>query len=170
MQINRATALTTARKLLWVLLTLFALGTSATAQSYSFSAVTIEGNTRVDPATILAYAALPKGTEISAAALNDAYQRIVNSGLFETVELDPQGGTLVIPGKGRISDEADVVEYRDMLTIVRDRVQALVLDNKTLAQVIAARPTADYDPIYGQTTGNWTTDNFVEAVFNSVKK
>ena len=68
----------------------------AHAQSYSFSAVTIEGNTRVDAATVLAYAALPKGTTLSAAALNDAYQRIVNSGLFETVELRPQGGTLLI--------------------------------------------------------------------------
>ena len=68
----------------------------AHAQSYSFSAVTIEGNTRVDAATVLAYAALPKGTTLSAGALNDAYQRIVNSGLFETVELRPQGGTLLI--------------------------------------------------------------------------
>ena len=88
-----------------------------------------------------------------------------------TVPADKEeGGTLVIPGKGRICDEADVVEYRDMLTIIRDRVQALVLENKTLAQVIAARPTADYDPIYGQTTGDWTTDNFVEAVYKSIKK
>jgi hypothetical protein len=57
-----------------------------------------------------------------------------------------------------------------MLTIIRDRVQDMVLRNQTLAQVIAARPTADYDPIYGQTTGNWTTDNFVEAVYKSLKK
>ena len=70
--------------------------TPAFAQSYSFSTVTIEGNTRVDAATILAYARLEKGTAVSAAALNDAYQRIVNSGLFETVVLEPQGGTLVI--------------------------------------------------------------------------
>ena len=68
----------------------------ALAQSYSFSAVTIEGNTRVDAATILAYAALQKGAPVSAGALNDAYQRIVNSGLFEVVELVPQGATLLI--------------------------------------------------------------------------
>ena len=115
MQINRAMPLTAARKFLWVLLTLLATalisgGSPATAQSYSFSAVTIEGNTRVDAATILAYAALQKGTPVSAAALNDAYQRIVNSGLFETVELDPQGGTLVI----RVTElpMIDVVDFQ----------------------------------------------------------
>ena len=71
----------------------------AAAQSYTFTAVTIEGNTRVDAATILAFAALERGNSVSAAALNDAYQRIVNSGLFESVELRPQGGTLVIAVK-----------------------------------------------------------------------
>lgn len=68
----------------------------AQAQAYSFSSVEIEGNVRVDAATILAFAKLPKGAEISPAALNDAYQRILDSGLFESVELVPQGGTLVI--------------------------------------------------------------------------
>ena len=95
----------------------------------------------------------------------------LNKILDLTVPADKQeGGTLVVPGKGRICDEADVVEYRDMLTIIRDRVQAMVLENKTLDQVKAARPTADYDPIYGSTTGNWTTDMFVEAVYKSIKK
>ena len=68
----------------------------AYAQSFSFSNVKIEGNTRVDPATILNYAGIKRGQEVSAAALNDAYQRIANSGLFETVELIPQGSTLII--------------------------------------------------------------------------
>ena len=68
----------------------------AYAQSFSFSNVTIEGNTRVDAATILSYAGIKRGEEVSAAALNDAYQRIANSGLFETVELIPQGSTLLI--------------------------------------------------------------------------
>ncbi len=70
--------------------------TPAFGQSYSFSTITTQGNTRVDAATILAFARLDKGTEVSAAALNDAWQRIVNSGLFETVVLEPQGGRLVI--------------------------------------------------------------------------
>ncbi len=70
--------------------------TPAFAQSFSFSNVVIEGNTRVDAATIISYAGITRGEEVSAAALNDAYQRIANSGLFESVEMVPQGGTLVI--------------------------------------------------------------------------
>jgi outer membrane protein insertion porin family len=68
----------------------------AFAQVYSFSNVVVEGNVRVDPATILAYAGISRGEEVSAAGLNDAYQRIANSGLFETVEVIPQGSTLLI--------------------------------------------------------------------------
>ncbi len=68
----------------------------AYAQVFSFSNVVIEGNARVDATTILNYAGISRGEQVSAAALNDAYQRIANSGLFETVELVPQGSTLVI--------------------------------------------------------------------------
>jgi glyoxylase-like metal-dependent hydrolase (beta-lactamase superfamily II) len=86
-----------------------------------------------------------------------------------TVPADKQeGGTYVIPGHGRLCDEADVVEYRDMLTIIRDRVLDLVKKGMTLDQVKAARPTRDYDPLYGATTGFWTTDMFVEAVYKSL--
>lgn len=85
------------RLLRFALMLMLALtATGVQAQSYSFSAVQIEGNTRVDQATILSYAKLAKGKPVSAAALNDAYQRIVGSGLFDKVELLPQGGTLVI--------------------------------------------------------------------------
>ncbi len=79
-----------------------------------------------------------------------------------------EGGTYVVPGHGRISDEFDVLEYRDMVTIVRDRVQSLIKKGKTLEEVKAARPTLDYDSRYGATTGNWTTDMFVEAVYRSL--
>ncbi|THD84474.1 outer membrane protein assembly factor BamA [Aliigemmobacter aestuarii] len=71
----------------------------ASAQSYAFTQVEIEGNDRVDAASILRFAGIGRGQQVSAAELNDAYQRIVNSGLFETVELAPQGGTLVIKVK-----------------------------------------------------------------------
>jgi outer membrane protein insertion porin family len=70
--------------------------TAAYAQAFSFSNVTIEGNDRVDAATILNYAGISRGEGVTAGGLNDAYQRILNSGLFETVELIPQGSTLVI--------------------------------------------------------------------------
>lgn len=79
-----------------------------------------------------------------------------------------EGGTYVIPGHGRLCDEADVVEYRDMVTIIRDRVQALVAKKLTLQQVKAARPTRDYDPEYGASSGYWTSDMFLEAVYRSL--
>ena len=80
---------------------------------------------------------------------------------------DEDGGTMIIPGHGRVTDEWDVADYRDMLVIVRDRVQALIKTGATLQQVLAARPTADYDVRYGATSGPWTTDMFVEAVYTS---
>ena len=62
-----------------------------------------------------------------------------------------------------------VAEYRDMLVIFRDRVQAMINAGATLQQVKAARLTADYDPRFGATNGTWTTDMFVEAVYTSLK-
>jgi glyoxylase-like metal-dependent hydrolase (beta-lactamase superfamily II) len=79
-----------------------------------------------------------------------------------------EGGTYVIPGHGRLCDQADVVEYRDMATVIRDRVQDMIKKGMTLEQVKAAKPTRDYDPEYGSTTGFWTTDMFVEAVYRSL--
>jgi glyoxylase-like metal-dependent hydrolase (beta-lactamase superfamily II) len=76
-----------------------------------------------------------------------------------------EGGTYVVPGHGRLSDEADVVEYRDMVTIVRDRIRDLIAKGRSLAEVKAAAPTRDYDGRYGATTGPWTTDRFIEAVY-----
>lgn len=94
----------------------------------------------------------------------DALNRILDL----TVPADKQeGGTYVIPGHGRLCDEADVVEYRDMVTIIRDRIQDMVKKGMTLEQVKAAKPTQDYDPLYGTTSGPWTTDMFVEAAYKS---
>jgi cyclase len=78
-----------------------------------------------------------------------------------------EGGTFIVPGHGRISDEFDVLEYRDMVTIIRDRIQAMADKGMTLAQVKAARPTLDYDFRYG-TNRAWTTDMFVEAIYNDL--
>jgi glyoxylase-like metal-dependent hydrolase (beta-lactamase superfamily II) len=79
-----------------------------------------------------------------------------------------EGGTYVLPGHGRICDEAEVVEYRDMVTIVRDRIVDLLKKGLTLEQVKAAKPTRDYDGDYGSTSGFWTTDMFVEAVYRTI--
>jgi cyclase len=95
----------------------------------------------------------------------DALNRILDI----TIPKDKQeGGTYVIPGHGRLCDEADVLEYRDMVTIVRDRIRDMVKKGMTLDQVKAARPTLDYDGRYGAKSGAWTTDMFVEAVYRSL--
>jgi cyclase len=97
--------------------------------------------------------------------------RALNAILDRTVfRHQGEGGTYVVPGHGYLSDEQDVLQYRDMLVIVRDRVKALLDGGATLAQIKAARVTADYDTRYGANTGAWTTEKFVEAVYNSLRK
>jgi cyclase len=80
-----------------------------------------------------------------------------------------EGGTMVVPGHGRLCDFGDVLNFREMTIIIRDRIQDMIKKGMTLEQVKAARPTQDYDPLYGSTTGFWTTDKFVEAVYKSLK-
>ena len=96
-------------------------------------------------------------------ALNDILNRTV-------YEHEEDGGTLIVPGHGYLSNEHEVVEYRDMVVIVRDRVRAMIESGATLEQVKAARVTADYDTRYGANSGPWTTAMFVEAVYNSLKQ
>ena len=84
-------------------------------------------------------------------------------------EFNSMGGTRVIPGHGRICNEIDLVEYRDAMTIIADRITQLVLEGKTLEQVKAAGVSLDYDGVYGATSGPWTTDMFVEAVYREIK-
>jgi cyclase len=79
-----------------------------------------------------------------------------------------EGGTYLIPGHGRLCDRNVVANYRDMVTIVRDRIGDLVKKGKTLEQVKAAKPTLDYDGIYGADSGPWTTDMFIEAVYRDL--
>ena len=81
-----------------------------------------------------------------------------------------QGGTYVIPSHGRLSDTADVASYRNMLVMVRDRVQDLIKKGMTLEQVKAAKPTMDFDGRYGSNSGSWTTAMFLEAVYKSLKE
>lgn len=95
----------------------------------------------------------------------------LNNILDRTVyQHDEEGGTFIIPGHGRLCDEWDLAEYRDMLVIMRDRVRALIEKAASLDQFKAARVTADYDDRFGATSGPWTTDMFVEAVYKSLKK
>jgi glyoxylase-like metal-dependent hydrolase (beta-lactamase superfamily II) len=79
-----------------------------------------------------------------------------------------QGGTLVVPGHGRICNESDVAEYRDMTTIIRDRIQLMIDKKMTLAQIKAAGPTKDYDGVYS--TPSWTGEMFIEAIYADLTK
>ena len=95
----------------------------------------------------------------------DALNRIIEL----TVPAEKQeGGTYVIPGHGRLADEADVVEYRDMITIIRDRFGDAIRKGMSLQQIKAARILSDYDGRYGGSTGFWTTDMFMDAVYRSL--
>ena len=79
------------------------------------------------------------------------------------------GRTLVVPGHGRISDYGELVDYRDMVTTIKDIIEDMIKKGMTLEQVKAANPTAGYRKRYGSDTGAWTTDMFVEAIYNGVK-
>jgi glyoxylase-like metal-dependent hydrolase (beta-lactamase superfamily II) len=96
------------------------------------------------------------------AALNRLLRVAVATGNME-------GGTMIVPGHGRLSDKMDLVEYRNMVTIVRDRVQALVAEGRTLEQVRAAQPTLDYDARYAAASGPGSPDAFVAAVYESLR-
>jgi glyoxylase-like metal-dependent hydrolase (beta-lactamase superfamily II) len=83
-------------------------------------------------------------------------------------EYRSQGGTWVVPGRGRLSDTADVASYRNMLVMIRDRIQDLKARGMSLEQVKAARPSLDFDGRYGSSAGSWTTEMFIEAVYRTV--
>jgi len=97
----------------------------------------------------------------------DALNRILD---LTIPKHDEEGGTYVIPGHGRICDEFDVVEYRDMVTIIRDRVQAAIKKGMTLEQVKEAGYTKDYDVRYDTKTGLGSAGSFIEAVYKSLSE
>jgi hypothetical protein len=78
------------------------------------------------------------------------------------------GGTYILPGHGRVLDQNDVVDYRDMIVIIRDVIQDMIRRGMTLEQVQAAAPAKGYEPPYGAKTGPWTTRDFVAAVYGSL--
>ena len=95
----------------------------------------------------------------------DALNRILD---ITVPRFNEQGGTMVIPGTGRLCNESDVDDYRNWMTMVKDRVQDMIKKKMTLAQVKAARPTLEYDGLFA--TPGWTTDQFVEAVYRSLSQ
>jgi glyoxylase-like metal-dependent hydrolase (beta-lactamase superfamily II) len=98
----------------------------------------------------------------------EALNRIVEMAIPSIPLIWQDGGTAVIPGHGRICDQADVVEYRDMITIIRDVVQDMVKRGMTLEQVQNANPTKGYRKRYGTDTGPWTTNMFVAAIYQGL--
>ena len=97
-----------------------------------------------------------------------ALNRIVDTAIPSVPIVSREEGTLVIPGHGHVCDQLDVVEYRDMVTIIRDRIRDLIKAGMTLDQIKAASPARGYIRRYGSDTGPWTTNNFVEAVYRSL--
>jgi glyoxylase-like metal-dependent hydrolase (beta-lactamase superfamily II) len=98
----------------------------------------------------------------------DALQKLVELAIPSFPLVWQEGGTYVVPGHGRVYEQLDVVEYRDMVTIVRDRVRARIAQGQTLQQVLATGPARGYSRQYGADSGPWTTAMFVEAVYRSL--
>jgi cyclase len=80
-----------------------------------------------------------------------------------------EGGTYVIPGHGRLGDEADVLAYRDMALIIRDRIRHYVEQGMTLSQVLAQEPGLDYDTRYGNNGSEWDSKAFITAAYRSLQ-
>jgi len=150
----------------------------AQAQTFRFTTVTIEGNQRVEPGTILSYAGIGRGETVSAGALNDAYQRIINSGLFETVELVPSGTTLIIrvqewPTINRINIEGNQRLKDDaLLPLVKSQPRRVY--NPSVAEQDAASMVEFYEA-RGRLAATITpkiirrSDNRVDLVFEVVE-
>jgi glyoxylase-like metal-dependent hydrolase (beta-lactamase superfamily II) len=97
-----------------------------------------------------------------------ALERLSELAVASVPIVSREAGTIVIPGHGRLCDQFDVIEYRDMVTIIRDRVRDLVNAGRSLEQVKAAAPAKGYAGRYGNNGGDWTTEKFVEAVYRSL--
>ena len=97
-----------------------------------------------------------------------ALNRLIELTIAPTPFIYKDVGTYVVPGHGRLSEQMDIVDYRDMVVIVRDNVGALKAQKKTLEQIKAARPALPYETRYGAKSGSWTTDMFIEAIYKSL--
>jgi len=98
----------------------------------------------------------------------DALNKLIDLTIAPTPFIYKDVGTYVVPGHGRLSEQMEVVEYRDMVVVMRDRIADQIAKKKTLADIKAARPGLPYETRYGAKTGAWTTDMFIEAVYKSL--
>ena len=97
-----------------------------------------------------------------------ALNRLIATAIPSLPDVSREVGTAVIPGHGQVGDQFDLLDYRDMLVIVRDHVRDLIEKGMTLEQVNAANPTRGFRGRYGSDTGEWTTEMFVEAVYRDL--
>ena len=98
----------------------------------------------------------------------DALNRLMDLSILNVPLQWHADRTFLVPGHGHVYDKLDLLEYRDAVTVVRDRIQDLINQKQTLAQVKAANPTLGYRSQYGTDTGPWTTDMFVETIYNEL--
>jgi len=99
----------------------------------------------------------------------DALNKLIDLTIAPTPFIYKDVGTYVIPGHGRVAEQMEIVDYRDMVVVIRDTVADLIKQGKTVEQVKAARPALPYETRFGARTGTWTTDAFIEAVYKSLK-
>jgi hypothetical protein len=96
----------------------------------------------------------------------DALNKLIDLTIAPTPFIYKDVGTYVVPGHGRLCEQMEVVDYRDMVVLVRDVVADLMKQGKTLDQIKAARPALPYETRYGAQAG--TTNAFVEAIYKSL--
>lgn len=138
------------------------------AQTDGDSLVWFRGSDVIATGDVFAMDAYPRIDLDAGGTINGVVEGLNDVLDLAYAEFRLEGGTLIIPGHGRLSDSSDVAYYRDMVTTIRDRVQHLIEKGATLDEVKAARPTLDYDPRFGAASGAWTTEMFVTAVYRSL--
>jgi cyclase len=99
----------------------------------------------------------------------DALNKLIDLTIAPTPFIYKDVGTYVVPGHGRVAEQMEVVDYRDMVVIVHDIVADLIAQGKTLEQIKAAHPALAWETRFGAKTGPWTTDAFVEAIYKRLK-
>jgi glyoxylase-like metal-dependent hydrolase (beta-lactamase superfamily II) len=98
----------------------------------------------------------------------DALNRLIDLAVRPIPFVFEEGGTFIVPGHGRVFEQSDVVEYRDMVVIVRDVIQDMIKRGMTLGQIKEASPAKPFESQYGSASGPWTTNDFVEAIYKSL--
>jgi hypothetical protein len=98
----------------------------------------------------------------------DALNKLIDLTIAPTPYIYKDVGTYVIPGHGRLCEQMEVVDYRDMVVLIRDVVADMIKDGKTLAQIQESRPALPYETRFGSNSGTWTTNAFIEAIYKSL--